>query len=217
MYTKNKIKDNCLIISIIILMISFTANIYQVIVNKRCIDELRKQNYSEIEEIRYRNESILSILDSCITAGSVNNEELLTLYKNYSKITESEATLWNNYLGENSNLFLKNSKKISISAETTKNELYWQIEELIYSYIQNDMTAKLEVMELKEKSLENFERLKSMSEDLNEYFNNFYKKNCDTDDVDKKSQVIINNNYWVDILKGIQEIKNKYIDYSFTY
>ena len=55
-------------------------NIYQAIENKKYTYELGKQNYNKIEEIRYRNESILSILDSCVSAGSVNNIDLFTLY-----------------------------------------------------------------------------------------------------------------------------------------
>ncbi|MEE0933108.1 MAG: hypothetical protein U0L64_08860, partial [Clostridium sp.] len=76
MKIKTNIKDNCFMIIVVILMISFTANIYQAILNKKYCYELGKQNYNKIEEIRFRNESILSILDSCVTAESVNNGDL---------------------------------------------------------------------------------------------------------------------------------------------
>ena len=85
MKSKGNIKDNCFLIVICILMISFTVNIYQAIENNKYSYELGKQNYNKIEEIRYRNESILSILESCVSAGSVNNSDLLTLHRNYSK------------------------------------------------------------------------------------------------------------------------------------
>ena len=205
-------------IIVVILMISFTANIYQSILNKKYCYELGKQNYSKIEEIRFRNESILSILDSCVTAESVNNGDLLTLYKNYSKISEAELNLWNNYLDDDNKTLrgFKNKGKNIVVNTKTKNELYSEIEELIYSYIQNDMTEKIDVIELKGKAADDFKTLRSMALDLNNYFNSFYEENCNVPD-SKKEKVMINEDYWVDILQGIQEVNNKYVEYSFTY
>ena len=216
MKIKTNIKDNCFIIIVVILMISFTANIYQAILNEKYSYELGKQNYSKIEEIRFRNEAILSILDSCVNAESVNNVDLLTLYKNYSKISEAELNLWNNYLADD-NKTLRNFKNKNIVVNTkTKNELYSEIEELIYSYIQNDMTTKIDVIELKGKAAEDFKALRDMSSDLNNYFNDFYEKNCNVPE-SKKEKKMIKENYWVDILQGIQDVNNKYVEYSFTY
>ena len=218
MKIKTNIKDNCFIIIVVILMISFTVNIYQSILNKKYCYELGKQNYSKIEEIRFRNESILSILDSCVTAESVNNGDLLTLYKNYSKISEAELNLWNNYLDDDNKTLrgFKNKGKNIVVNTKTKNELYSEIEELIYSYIQNDMTEKIDVIELKGKAADDFKTLRSMALDLNNYFNSFYEENCNVPD-SKKEKVMINEDYWVDILQGIQEVNNKYVEYSFTY
>ena len=218
MKIKTNIKDNCFIIIVIILIISFAINIYQFIFNKKYCYELGKQNYSKIEEIRFRNESILSILNSCVTAESVNNVDLLTLYKNYSKISESELSLWNSYLTENNkilNNFKNKSKNIVVNTKT-KNELYYEIEELIYSYIQNDMTEKIDVIELKGKVADDFNTLKSMALDLNNYFNSFYEENCNVSEY-KKEKIMISENYWIDILQGIQEVNNKYVEYSFIY
>ena len=218
MKTKINIKDNCLIIIIVILIISFTLNIYQAVLNKRYCYEIGEKNYNKIEEIRFRNESILSILESCIKAGSVNNRDLLTLYKNYSKISEAELNLWNNYLSNDSSVVkvLKNKEKNIIVNTRTKSELYTEIEELIYSYIQNDMNKKIDVIELKDKTLEDFRVLKDMSLDLNNYFNEFYENNCNVSD-DKKKEKMIKEDYWIDILQGIQEVNSIYVEYSFTY
>ena len=218
MKSRTNIKDNCFLIVVFILMISFTMNIYQAIENKKYTYELGKQNYNKIEEIRYRNESILSILDSCVSAGSVNNIDLFTLYRNYSKISEVELSLWSNYLNSDNSIFMNkrsNSKNIVLNT-TSKNELYSEIEELIYSYIQNDMTEKKDVIELQGKVAENFENLKSMSIDLNNYFNDFYAKNCDLSD-EMKEKKMINHDYWIDILQGMQEVNKKYVEYEFVY
>lgn len=218
MKIKTNIKDNCFMIIVVILMISFTANIYQSILNKKYCYELGKQNYNKIEEIRFRNESILSILDSCVTAESVNNGDLLTLYKNYSKISEAELNLWNNYLDDDNKTLrgFKNKGKNIVVNTKTKNELYSEIEELIYSYIQNDMTEKIDVIELKGKAADDFKTLRSMALDLNNYFNSFYEENCNVPE-SKKEDIMIKEDYWVDILQGIQEVNNKYVEYSFTY
>ena len=218
MKIKTNVKDNCFIIIILILMISFTVNIYQAILNKKYCYELGKQNYSKIEEIRFRNESIFSILDSCVTAESVNNGDLLTLYKNYSKISEAELSLWNNYLADDNKILrkFKNKGKNIVVNTKTKNELYSEIEELIYSYIQNDMTEKIDVIELKGKVADDFKTLRSMAMDLNNYFNSFYEENCNVSNSEKE-KVMINEDYWVDILQGIQEVNNKYVEYNFTY
>ena len=205
MKSRTNIKDNCFLIVVFILMISFTMNIYQAIENK-------------IEEIRYRNESILSILDSCVSAGSVNNIDLFTLYRNYSKISEVELSLWSNYLNSDNSIFMNkrsNSKNIVLNT-TSKNELYSEIEELLYSYIQNDMTEKIDVIELKGKVLTDFKQLKDMATDLNNYFTEFYSKNCNVPD-SKKEKTMIQEDYWVDILQGMQEVNNKYVEYEFVY
>ena len=190
MKIKTNIKDNCFIIIIAILMISFTVNIYQSILNKKYLYEIGKENYSKIEEIRFRNESILSILDSCVTAESVNNVDLLTLYKNYSKISEAEISLWNNYLTDDNKTLgkLKNKGKNIVVNTRTKNELYSEIEDLIYSYIQNDMTEKIDFIELKGKVADDFKTLRSMALDLNNYFNSFYEENCNVSE-DKKEKL----------------------------
>lgn len=215
---KTNIKDNCFIVIVIILMISFTMNVYQSILNKKYCYELGKQNYSKVEEIRFRNESILSILDSCVKAESVNNVDLLALYKNYSKISEVELSLWNNYITGNNKMLinLKNNDKNIVLNTRTKNEVYSEIEELIYSYIQNDMTEKIDVIELKGKTADDFKTLRNMALDLNNYFNSFYEENCNVSE-DKKEKVMISEGYWVDILQGIQEVNNKYVEYNFTY
>ena len=217
MKSRTNIKDNCFFDC----CIYFNDKLYNEHLssqNKKYTYELGKQNYNKIEEIRYRNESILSILDSCVSAGSVNNIDLFTLYRNYSKISEVELSLWSNYLNSDNSIFMNkrsNSKNIVLNT-TSKNELYSEIEELLYSYIQNDMTEKIDVIELKGKVLTDFKQLKDMATDLNNYFTEFYSKNCNVPD-SKKEKTMIQEDYWVDILQGMQEVNNKYVEYEFVY
>ena len=72
---KDKItkKDKCFIIILIILFISFVLNCYQVMVNKRYKRIIESTCYGNGEEIRIKNENVLSILDRCIKSGNISN------------------------------------------------------------------------------------------------------------------------------------------------
>ena len=62
MHLKDKVKNSYFIIVTTLLIISLIINIYQVVINHEYKHILREDNYSKIEQIRYRNESILSTL-----------------------------------------------------------------------------------------------------------------------------------------------------------
>lgn len=215
MHLKDKFKNRYLIIVSTLLVVSLIINIYQVVINHEYEHILRENNYSRIEQIRYRNESILSILEGCINANSINNEELLALYKNYGEITKAEVELLEADVKNSNNNVIKNNKKeVDVS---NKIDLYWSIEELIYAYLQNDMNKNTYNIELKGKAYADFEVLLNMSKDLNNYFVEFYQKHCGNLEEEKRKDKIIKEEYWIDILAGMQEINNKYIDYSFVY
>ena len=55
-----------------------------------------------------------------------------------------------------------------------------------------------------------------MATDLNNYFTEFYSKNFNVPD-SKKEKTMIQEDYWVDILQGMQEVNNKYVEYEFVY
>ena len=212
---KDKItkKDKCFIIILIILFISFVLNCYQVMVNKRYKRIIESTCYGNVEEIRIKNESVLSILDRCIKAGNISNEELLKLYKNYSAIASAETNLLEYYLEYKDNPNIKTSNKnVSIENENI-NGVYWQIEEVIYNYIKSDLSEKAESMKINDEKLEEV-IVKNL---LEEYDNiSFYDENCSNLNEDSRADKIIKHAYWLDILKGIQNINEEYIDYEFS-
>ena len=215
---KDKItkKDKCFIIILIILFISFVLNCYQVMVNKRYKRIIESTCYGNVEEIRIKNENVLSILDRCIKSGNISNEELLKLYKNYSAIASAETNLLEYYLEykDNPNIKISN-KNVSIENENI-NGIYWQIEEVIYNYIKSDLSEKAESMKINDEKLEEVIVLKEMAEKLNEYYISFYDENCSNLNEDSRADKIIKHAYWLDILKGIQNINEEYIDYEFS-
>ena len=215
---KDKItkKDKCFIAILTILFISFFLNCYQVIVNKRYKRTIELTCYGNIEEIRIKNESVLSILDKCIKARNISNEELLKLYKNYSAIANAEIDLLEYYLEYRDNPNIKTSNK-NVSIENKNiNGIYWQIEEVIYSYIKSNLSEKTESMKINDDKLEEVSVLKEMAEKLNEYYISFYNENCSNLDEDSRAVKIIKHAYWINILKEIQNINEEYIDYGFS-
>lgn len=215
---KDKItkKDKCFIAILTILFISFLLNCYQVIVNKRYKRIIELTCYGNIEEIRTKNESVLNILDKCIKARNISNEELLKLYKNYSAIANAEIDLLEYYLEYRDNPNIKTSNK-NVSIENKNiNGVYWQIEEVIYSYIKSNLSEKTESMKINDDKLEEVSVLKEMAEKLNEYYISFYNENCSNLDEDSRADKIIKHAYWINILKEIQNINEEYIDYEFS-
>ena len=209
-------KDKCFIIISMILFISFVLNCYQVMVNKRYKRIIESTCYGNVEEIRIKNESVLSILDRCIKTGYISNEELLKLYKNYSAIAKAETELLEYYLEYKNNPNIKTSNE-NVSIENGNiNGMYWQIEEIIYNYIKSDLSKKTENMKISDEKLEEVIVLKEMAEKLNEYYINFYDENSLNLNEDSRADKIIKHAYWLDILKGIQNINEEYIDYEFS-
>lgn len=163
-----------------------------------------------------KNESVLNILDKCIKARNISNEELLKLYKNYSAIANAEIDLLEYYLEYRDNPNIKTSNK-NVSIENKNiNGIYWQIEEVIYSYIKSNLSEKTESMKINDDKLEEVSVLKEMAEKLNEYYISFYNENCSNLDEDSRADKIIKHAYWINILKEIQNINEEYIDYEFS-
>ena len=216
---KDKIakKDKFLILVSVILFISFILNCYQVIINKRYKSIIELTCYKNIEEIRIKNENILSILDSCIKAENISNEELLTLYKNYLTISNKETELLEYYLEYKDNPTIKTTNNNATIESGDTSKFYWEIEELVYSYIQRDLSEKAESMKIVDEKLEDFNILKNISEELNNYYINFYNEKCTDLDETSRAEEIIKNAYWIEILQEIQNINQDYIDYEFTY
>ena len=217
MKIKTNLKDSCFIFLVCILMISFAIIIYQNCINNVFEKELKKQRYEGIEEIRYRNESIVKVLEGCITSNKITNEELVILYKNYSEIANEEIELWQAYLDNKNrlNIFSKN-KNNNIEVDYIS-EIYWDIEQLIYNYLKDDLRENISGMQLSGPSLADFSNLLYLAKDLNNYFVIHYDDNYSGLEEEEKMEKMMRNNNWISILNGIQGVSKKYIDYPFIY
>lgn len=217
MDNKVRIKGNYILFIVIILLISLIVNVYQGVIYKQYKDEFEQRSYDSLEEIRYRNEAILAILDSSINANSISNDELLILYKNYNEISDTKVELWEHFLKYKNNPIMKLNRNGDEVKIDNKNQNYWRIGELVYSYLQNDIKENADSMDLNDKASKDFVMMRNLASDLNNFYINFYNKNCSGLENEKRAMKIIKNDYWVDMLKGIEDINEKYVEYPFSY
>lgn len=208
-------RNNYVFLIIVVLIVSFTTNVYNSVLNIKYKEVIGKENYKCIEEIRTRNEKNLNLLNQCINSKSVSNEEILALYKNYSILSDQLTNLWSNYWDyENKNIINIKSKKINL--ENLPNNTFDDIEDLLYEYVVLEMKNKNEKLDLDNKNLENFRTMLSLSEDINNYLISFNTNNYKKDiKEEKKIKVSIKNKYWLVNLKEINDILEEYLDYEF--
>ena len=211
-------KNNSVLIIIGTLIISLLINVYSSVMNSRYKLLIGKETYNSAREIKTRNESVLSLLDQCIKAKSVTNEEMLVLYKNYTVISDEYNNLWSKYKDygkEEIISFNKKSKTLDYSTEMP-NQVYSRIETLLFEYLSLEMKNHNEKIILEGSVLEDFVAMNNMSQSLNDFYTDF--NNTDIKDVDeeKKESIYIKNEYWVDILNGINSVVEPYLNHDYT-
>ncbi len=72
-------------------------------------------------------------------------------------------------------------------------------------------------VELTGKTLENFNSILIISNNIDSYYNEFYDKNLSSVDIEDREKAIIKKYYWIEILEDINEINQKYINSDFTF
>lgn len=211
-------KNNSILIIIGTLIISLLINVYSSVMNSRYKLLIGKETYNSVREIKTRNESILSLLDQCIKAKSVTNEEMLVLYKNYTVISNEYNNLWSKYKDygkEEIISFNKKSKTLDYSTEMP-NQVYSRIETLLFEYLSLEMKNHNEKIILEGNVLEDFIYMNNMSQSLNDFYIDFNNTNIKDVDEEKKESIYIKNEYWVDILNGINSVVEPYLNYDYT-
>jgi hypothetical protein len=207
-------KSSYMLIVTSVLLISLLLNVYQKIDGSIYKKEIGNEINKSVEEIRTRNESILLTLEGCLVSESITKEEVLTLYKNYSLISISELNLWEKYLNNIENSWFKKDDKVNL-AESNQNNIFANIEDLIYSLLLNSVSDNTDSIKLNEKLLVDIVVMKEISYELNEYFNVFMSEKLGNLEGEDKAKKMINKEYWIDILNYIESINNKYKDYMF--
>lgn len=210
MKIKLKNKEWIILISII-LAISIITNIYSVFKIYNYKYNIGKESYIEIEEIRQRNESIMDILNTSLDNGNIKNEEILKLYKNYDVIASDIIKLWeqySDYTQRSISIFTKNIE----SDKIIQKDIHGKVKEYILSTLSKEMKNDQSKFILEDKDLECFKVMKDMSVRIYDYFNEFNENNLNGYTGESKQKKVIRNHYWIDMLNGIYNISNDYID-----
>lgn len=207
-------KNNSVIIIVGVLIVSLLLNIYTSVMNSKYKMKAGRESYRYIEEIKHRNESALVILDQSIEAKSISNEELLSLYKNYNSILDSTVQLCDSYST------YKNSNLIREYKEDDKNkikqsEVYSRIENLVFEYLNLEMKNEQAKIVLDGKILNDFIKMKEVSNDVQDFFNKFNEQYLSNLKDEKREEKIIKKDYWIDMYLGVNKATEKNIDYPF--
>ncbi|MBS5884673.1 MAG: hypothetical protein E6300_10420 [Clostridium sp.] len=208
-------KNNSILLIVFVLVVSLLINVYTSIMNSRYKVLIGKETYKSVEEIRSRNEGVLNTLNQCIKARSISNEELLTLYKSYSSISEEFTSLWANYRDYGKEEIISIKKKSKISKEIP-NEVYSRIESLLFEYLSFEMKNHNEKIILDGETLDNFEAMSNMATQLDEFYKEFNENKFKNVDEEKKELLTIKKDYWMDVLEGINSIMDQYLNYEFA-
>lgn len=209
-------KNTSVLIMIFVLIVSLIINVYTSMMNSRYKILIGKETYKSIEEIRNRNESSLGVLDQCLKAKSVSNEELLALYKNYNSISKEFTNLWLNYkeYGEEDIISIKKKSKNKNQIPT---EVYTRVESLLFEQLNYEMKTNKEKVILEGEVLNNFTAMYNLTNEINNFYNEFNNTKMKNIDIDKREINYIKKSYWIDILEGMNAVIEPYSDYEFTF
>lgn len=194
-----------------ILIISIILNVYSAYKISSYKYKLGQQAYNYIEEIRQRNEGNLQILSKSLKDGKIKNEELLKLYKNYDVIAGDVIALWQRYASYSQNE-LNTFTKIIDTNKVIENDIHGQIKEYIISTLQNEMKNEQSKLVLVNEDKLCFEAMYNMAEKIDNYFNDFNENILKGSTGVGKEKKVIKKHYWIDILEGIYEISDDYVD-----
>ncbi|MBU3088430.1 hypothetical protein KPL42_07980 [Clostridium gasigenes] len=207
-------KNNSVMVIVGVLMVSLLLNIYTSVMNSKYKMKAGRESYRYIEEIKHRNESALVILDQSIETKSISNEELLSLYKSYNSILDSTVQLCDSYSTyKNSNLIreYKEDEKNKIK----QSEVYSRIENLVFEYLNLEMKNEQAKIVLDGKILNDFIKMKEVSNDVQDFFNEFNQQYLSNLKDEKREEKIIKKDYWIDMYLGVNKATEKNIDYPF--
>lgn len=207
-------KNDSVRIIVITLFISLSLNFYNSVLNSKYKILLGRETYNSLLELRTKNESSSNILNTCIKAKSINNQELFTLYKNFSSIHKEFNSLWLKYKTYKEEKPITIGKRESVVSETSS-DVYKRIENLLYEYMNYQMNNDNEFLILGGSDFNNFRAIESLTRELNDYFIDFDSKNYKDLDEEKKRLVSIKEKHWVRSLKEINSLLEPYLNHEF--
>ena len=203
-------KDYMVVIAVL-LIISVVVNIYDLFKLSEYKYKIGQQSYIKIEDVKQRNESNMDILSKSIEKGSIKNEELLKLYKNYDVITSDIIDLWQQYGEYKQNSLLIFFKKIETN-KIMENDIHGKMEEYTLSILNMEMKSQKSELQLGNDYEQSFRDMYEISSRIHEYFNKFNEEKLNKATGQEKEKKVIKEHYWIDMLEGIYDISDDYVN-----
>lgn len=213
MYLKVKSKKYFLL-TVTILCVSLILNIVTSMDNMKYKYKVGAESYDNIENIKSRNESNIVLLNSAIEVGSISNMDMLKLYENYNIISDSFINLWSEYS------FYENEKKgFSFKKiDTNKaplNNINYKIYEYLNTILEVEMKKNGEKIDIVGAKLEQFKEMQKLAMEIILYYKEFYSTELNGALDEEKKKKIIKKYYWIDILEGMNDINEGYVNMDF--
>jgi len=202
--------DYVMIIAIV-LIVSIIMNIYAVVKLNNYKYKIGQQSYIKIEDVKQRNESNMDILLKSIEQGSIKNEDLLKLYKNYDVITGDIIELWQQYGSYTQSSISILSKNIKTN-KIMENDIHGKIKEYTLSVLNREMRNEKSKLQLQSQDLQSFKAMYEISSRIYEYLNKFNEETLKGATGEDKEKKVIKEHYWIDMLAGIYNISEDYVN-----
>lgn len=194
-----------------VITVSIFMNVFYIIRNFNYKYMLGELSYTEIENIKHKNESNLGILLKSTECKSIQNQDLLKIHKNYESISNSVIELWQQYNKYEDNSLFIFSKRIP-NDKSIENDVHSLIKEYTLSALNNEMKNEKTKLVLEDENLTCFELMSEIATEINNYFNNFNEEYFRNTASDIRKDKIIKKLYWIDMLDGINGITEEYVD-----
>jgi len=195
----------------IVLIVSIIMNIYAVVKLNNYKYKIGQQSYIKIEDVKQRNESNMDILLKSIEQGSIKNEDLLKLYKNYDVITGDIIELWQQYGSYTQSSISILSKNIKTN-KIMENDIHGKIKEYTLSVLNREMRNEKSKLQLQSQDLQYFKAMYEISSRIYEYLNKFNEETLKGATGEDKEKKVIKEHYWIDMLAGIYNISEDYVN-----
>lgn len=201
-------KSSCIIILFVILwLISVILNIWSGYSIQRFKTSIGTECCELVEDINTQNEAVKNIIDGALKNNGTEYEELLILLKNLDDLSGSLERLeqeYNSY-SDNSINILKKDQEIDIK------NIYYDISEYVKVIIKREMTENSNTRYIFSGSDANyFYNINGYITDIDDFFKDFYQNKVNETDKNERKNVIIKKEYWIDALKEINNINEKY-------
>jgi hypothetical protein len=195
----------------IVLIVSIIVNIYVIVKLNNYKYKIGQQSYINVEDVKQRNERNMDMLSKCIEEGSIKNEDLLKLYKNYDFITSDIIELWQQYGAYTQSSISIFSKSIQTN-KIIENDIHRKIKEYMLSVLNREMRNEKSKLQLKSQDLESFKSMHEISSRIDDYLNKFNEETLKGVTGEDKEKKVIKENYWIDMLAGIYDISEDYVN-----